>query len=514
MFKSKLLYFASLATLLSGLLEKRLFFKPGKVLGRLVAGGNAGSSPVTDCCAVQNRTPYGVRKMTPNSVILKFEEVAEQVAFPVMRIVGFAKARDLLQLFDAADLEANPRAAKAGPVTEEIMESILDTPDIFVFKTKGLLIGSSNCEKLQRNRYRLTFENTRIEGILDGGHNTLAIGTHILKHAVGSHIEKKVRRWADFKNMWDEHRDEVEELRMLKPDDEGYQKSALDFLVPLEILVPSDSEDEESLEAFNTSLLAICSARNNNVQLTPETKSNKKGFFEELRAGLPEEIQERVEWKTNAGGDIKARDLVALAWIPLSVLDLDGAPSVAPQSIYSNKGECVKLYDDLMSAENVSKATDGDYIRKIFNGGVISALKLAGELPELYDKIYRDLPQAWNANDGKFGKITYVKTAASMKTKPTAYFTGSEVKFSYPDGYIIPLVYGLRSLMVVNTNGTVQWTRDPYEFLDDHLTVIVSKFRLILDAFHFDPQKVGKHGGSYQLVLDAYKTELALYVKS
>jgi len=33
---------------------------------------------------------------------------------------------------------------------------------------------------------------------------------------------------------------------------------------------------------------------------------------------------------------------------------------------------------------------------------------------------------------------------------------------------------------------------------------------VILDAFRFDPQKVGKNEGSYQLVLDAYATELML----
>ena len=232
------------------------------------------------------------------------------------------------------------------------------------------------------------------------------------------------------------------------------------------------------------------------------------------RAALPKQIQERVEWKTNAGGDIKARDLVALAWIPLSVLELDGALYVAPQNIYGSTGECVKLFDDLMSNENVSQAADGGYTCKTLNEAVSNALKLACGILELYDKIYRNFPQAWNDNDGKFGKITYVKTAASMKTKPTAYFTGSEVKFSYPDGYIIPLVYGLRSLMAIKKNGIIQWTRDPNEFLDEHLRAIFGKFRLILDAFHFYPQKAGKHGGSYQLVLDAHKTELALYVKN
>jgi hypothetical protein len=451
--------------------------------------------------------------MNPTSVIVRFETVAEQVAHPVLRIIGFARARDLLQLFDSADLEANPRSAKAGTVTEDIMESIKDEPDTFVFKTKGILVGASNYEKLQRNRYRLTFENTRIEGILDGGHNTLAIGTHILMHALDPTVKKKIRRWADFKEIWDEARDEVEALKKLKEEDDGYEHEALDFLVPIEILVPSDVEDEDTMNEFNSSLLKICSARNNNVQLTQETKANKKGFFEDLRAALPSDIAKRVEWKTNDGGEIKVRDLIALAWIPLSVIEDPIVPAIPPQNIYRNKGECAKLYDEMLSDAAVSEATDGEYTRALHHKAIKSAIILSAELPELYDKIYMDFPLAYNENGSKFGKLAIVKMAGGH-SKPSSYFTDHAVQYSYPDGLIMPLVYGLRSLMTAKADGSVTWITDPVEFLDTHLATIVGKYIPILDAYRFDPQKVGKANGAYQLVLDAYTTELLKQDKS
>lgn len=452
--------------------------------------------------------------MNPTSVIVRFDTVAEQSAGPVLRIVGLARARELLQLIDAADLEANPRSAKAGPVTDDILDSIAETPDLFVFKTKGILVGASSYEKLQRNRFRLTFENTKIEGILDGGHNTLALGTHILMKALSDpSLKRKIRHWPAFKEWWDESREEIEALRKIKPDDDEYDEDALDFLVPIEVLVPSDLESDESMEAFNSSLLSICSARNNNVQLTVETKSNKKGFYEDLRAALPEDIASRVEWKTNDGGDIKARDLIALAWIPLSTLALDYIPTFPPQNIYRNKGECAKLFDELMSHEDVSEPTDGEYTRKVHNKDIRSALTLAGQLPTLYDKIYTDFPYAYNENSGKFGNISVVKMAANMRSQPATYFTDESVEYSYPDGLIMPLVYGLRALMAVKDDGRVVWSQDPHKFLDHHLSNIVRKYRVILDAYRFDPQKVGKNEGSYDLVLDAYRTELMLQVK-
>lgn len=450
--------------------------------------------------------------MNPSSVIIRFEKVAEQAAGSVQRIIGFARARELLQLFDAADLDANPRSAKAGQVTNDILDSIAETPETFVFKTKGILIGASSYERLQRNRYRLTFENTQIEGILDGGHNALAIGTHVLTCALGESIKRKVRTWPDFKDAWEESRHAVEAMRKLKPEDEGYDENSLDFLVPIEILVPSDLESDDAMDEFSNSLLEICSARNNNVQLTIETKANKKGFYEDLRLALPAGISNRVEWKTNDGGEVKVRDLIALTWIPLSKLELDAdlVPTIPPQNIYRNKGECAKLFDGLLSDDRVSRPTDGEYTRELHNEAVKSALRIGAEIPALYDKIYKDFPRAYNDCGGKFGRITVVKMANDMRTKPTTYFTREPVEYRYPDGLIMPLVYGLKALMDVDEDGSVEWIEDPYEFLDSHFVSIVKKYRVILEAFRFDPQKVAKNEGSYDLVLDAFDTEYKL----
>ncbi len=450
--------------------------------------------------------------MNPDRILVRFDQgqVAEQVEGPVRRIVGFVKARNMLNLFDAADLEANPRSAKAGPVTDAIIESIVETPDTFPFKTKGVLVGSSNYEKLERNRYELKFENLKIEGILDGGHNMLAIGTHILRQAT-SNAKLRPARWPDFKTAWEKNRDLVEALRKATPDPE---EGPLDFLVPLEILVPSDLDDPEVMDEFSSSLLDICAARNNNVELKLETKANQKGFYEEFRKFLQPFIANRVEWKTNDGGEIKVRDLIALAWIPLSVVDLpkdeDGRaiePPV-PQNIYRNKGECVKLFDRLMSSPEVSKQTGGEYRHELHNTQVGSALELAAQIPLLYDWIYKAFPDAYNDGTGRFGGVTVVKQAKDMRTKPLTHFTNQPVNYSYPDGLIMPLVYGLLSLIERGEDGRLKWKMEPQRFLEGCFPAIVKKYRVIMDAFRADPQKIGKNEGSYALVVDAYETEL------
>ena len=447
--------------------------------------------------------------MNPNQLVIRFELVDSQNHGAVTRLVGLARVRNLLPLFDAADLDANPRTAKVGSVTADIIDSIENTPELFPFKTKGILIAASNYKALERRRYDLVFENTKIEGILDGGHNTLAIGLYLLKQVMEDERKwKRIKTWSDFKAAWSEHRKTVAELKSKHPSGEG---GPLDVLIPIEVLVPANVDDDEALHHFSSSLLEIGAARNNNVELTLETKANKKGFYDELRKALPPDIAKRIEWKTNDGGEVKVRDVVALSWIPLSLIELPpSVGSLSPAAIYSHKGECTKAFDALMSDETVSKPTGGEYTHELHSVSVGSALAIAAQLPALYDQIYRQFPNAYNdGGAGRFGRLTSVKLAADMRTKPTSPYTKQTVAYSYPEGFIMPLVYGLKSLMRRRSDGNVEWVVDnPSKFIQDNLATIVRKYRVIIEAFAGDPQKIGKNEGSYSLAADAFETEL------
>lgn len=445
--------------------------------------------------------------MNPNELLIRFETVDRQTEGPVTRLVGFARARNILPLLDAADLEANPRTAKVGQITNDIRESIETSPELFPFKTKGILVASANCRELERRRYHMTFENPAIEGILDGGHNTLAIGLHILSVAgVEARELKKVKSWPEFKESWVANQDKVKELKASASSGEG---GPLDFLVPIEVLIPSDPDDDLRLEAFTSSLFEICAARNNNRQLADEAKANKKGLYDHLRTTVPTEIAKRVEWKSNDGGDVKIRDIVALAWVPLTIASLpSGVSKPRVVDIYSGKGKCSASFDALMEHPEVSKQLpDGTF--ELHNTVVGSALAIAGAMPKLYDLIYRDFPAAYNDGGKRFGGLSSVKLAKDMKIKPVSPFTKTPVQFSYPDGFIMPLVYGLSALMTADANGNVTWSvPNPEKFLDDTLTSVVRRYRAIIEAFSGDPQKIGKNEGAYTIAKDAFETEL------
>jgi len=444
--------------------------------------------------------------MNPKELIIRFECVDRQSEGPVTRLVGFVRARNLLPLLDAADLEANPRTAKIGPITADIIESIEKTPELFPFKTKGILVASANCRELERRRWHMTFENPDIEGILDGGHNTLAIGTHILAVAHGdAKAVKKIKAWPDFKAAWAEGQQQIAALKASVKSGEG---GPLDFLVPVEVLIPSDPEDQIAMDAFTSSLFEICAARNNNRQLADEAKANKKGFYDELRKHVPAEMANRIEWKSNDGGEVKVRDIVAFAWVPLSVVELpDGVTAPRPSDIYSAKGRCSSAFDSLMENSQVStKTADGRH--ELHNTVINSALAIGGQFPALVDRIYVQFPGAYNRAGGSFGLLGAVSTAKDLRTKPTAPFSKEQVIYKYPDGFIVPLVYGLKALLQVDDAGNLKWRIDPNEFLSNHFDEIVRKYKVLIQAYSGDPQKIGKNEGSYSLAYDAFETEL------
>lgn len=449
--------------------------------------------------------------MKSHTVILKFDEACRSDRYSLQRIEGTITADSMIRLVDVADLHANPREAKTGSVTDAITETLETSPDLFPFKSKGILLASANCRELERSRFELSFNDEDIEGVLDGGHNMLAIALFIIRQAVGEKEAKKalrsVRRWEEVSPVWTKYRGEIEEI-----------KKELEFVVPAEIIFPKDSA--EGRDAYESAILEIAQARNNNAQLTDETKANKAGYYDAIRDALDRPLVGEVEWKTNDGGRIKVRDLVALTWIPLSVLpDEMNLPEVStfnPVNIYRNKGYCVTAFNSLMQNDEVSQKTKGD-IRELTNPAVKSAIKIMRDIPELFDHIYTLFPEAYNDVSPGFGRISSVRIfepgkynsrekkylAAPSKTK----YYQKDVKFDFPEGFIAPIAWALRELMEYNGSEIV-WRVDPKKFLSTNLRKFMQVYHGFIAMANYDPQKVGKTNSTYQLACNDFKSRL------
>ena len=428
------------------------------------------------------------------SFILKFEKCDEQRHGAVCRVVGFVTAKSALALIDNAELSANPRSAKVGSVTSDIIRSLTENHDLFPFKTKGILVASTQFRILERQRYEITFNEPEIEGILDGGHNALAIGLHILS-TVGVSI-KGVKTWEQFTKVWRDNRQQVEA-----------NKELLEFFVPVELLIPADLGDADLRDQFSSSLVDICEARNNNVSLTDETQANKRGFYETLKEFLPSEIANNVEWRSNAGGRIKPREIVALSWITLSAANIPNGYRVNPNQIYRNKGHCVEVFSRMMEDKSVSNKDEATGTFELHHEGVRSALKALGQLPRVFDYIYENLPDQYNKAGGSFGKISAVKIYDASKTdnpngkylrfQPTTPFFEKPVTYTVPDGFIIPIIYALRRLLK-REGDIVSWSVDPIIWLQRNFGEVMKSYRLAVEMAQWDPQKVGKNISTYE----------------
>jgi hypothetical protein len=432
------------------------------------------------------------------SLTIKINQCSEQVVGPVRKFYGLLPPKSVVQLLDTDDLAANPRSAKKGSVTADIEDSLRTSVELFPAKSKGILLASSSYKVLDRDRYQLSFVEPETEGILDGGHNALAAGRHILREAGLSERDlNRVKDWDDFRKTWTENRNAIGEI-----------VDVLDFEMPVEVQVPADMRDEEIVETFRSSLLEIGAARNNNVQLSEETKANKKGFYDTFKEHLPASLAEAVEWKTNDGGRIKVRDIIALCWIGLSKFDLPDDIRVNPNQIYRNKGVCVAAFNKLLEHEEVSTPAEGGYVHKLHNKSVKSAIQIAGVFPELYDMLYQEIPNAYNKSGGSFGKISAVKLydpskAAEknpkyLRSMPSTPFYQKGADYTCPDGFIVPLLYGLRALLKVDKDGLLAWKTNPQAFLSKYLVDIMKNYRLVIEMAGWDPQKVGKNISAYE----------------
>ncbi|WEV73688.1 hypothetical protein OZX74_07230 [Bifidobacterium sp. ESL0798] len=474
-------------------------------------------------------------KYDDEGIVLRFEQSVHQTIGETSKFTGMVRAKYLIPVIDKLDLQANPRSSKEGRVTNAIQESIEDDVSLFPFKTKGILLAASDYEQLDRGRIRVFFDNANIEGILDGGHNTLAIGLLILERAVefaGKKLPRGQKTWSEFKILWTEHRDDIQKYQeAVRKNEDGSSANPevigdLSFYVPVELLVPADPDNDICVDDFRHNLLEICEARNNNVELTASAKAHQKGYFADLAKLLKEEnptVNSHVEWKTNDGGDVKVADIIALTWIVLRKLpqfqDSDDCPPFKdaegkvveaphPQQLYSGKGSCLSAFNRFMSSSDVTGGTN-DYTSELHNPVVYSAFQLAVQIPELYDYIYAQFPDLYNRANGSYGNIIAVKglNPTSATTKKYTPFSKQPVQTANPLGFIVPLVYGLTALVKVEPNKVV-WRHEPKSFLKENLPKIVSQYKEVFDPCGYDPQKVGKSAMSYSTAENAYKMAL------
>lgn len=396
----------------------------------------------------------------------------------INKIISSISPSSFIKLLKEADNKVNPRIASVNKITRGIHETLELSPELFWYKSKGILLATESCEILERNRVRVSLSNLDYEGIMDGGHNTFAIAIYLIEKL----FDIKIKKWDECKIFWNENYDEI-----ISRFEEN--KDSFNFSIPIEILMPN--EEDGSVNEFYDFISEICSARNNNVQLKETAKGNQVGYYDYLKEILDDKFD--VIWKTGDVGKIKAEDVISLSSLPLLFLKNKGLlpksiKSLNKISIYSQKSKCVDFFNSVISHKDISKEDKGKYILE--SELVKSALDLTEDILEFFDRMYIEFPNLYhNAIPGKFGRISAVNN--KKKGRVPFYTTSKQSDYQYSYGFFYPLVSGITSLMGYNeSENKIFWKFNPKNL--DLKRMDLTQYVSILKLVNFDPQKIGK----------------------
>ena len=438
---------------------------------------------------------------SPVEIEIRIQQHHTQHIDVVNRILGLVPISELLPIFANLDLFANPRDAKKSTITEAIQKTLTDEAQIFPLKSKGLLISGAKFVEKSNGRVSVWFEDLSKQGIIDGGHNSFAIGQFILNKSLEMSSEtyrSKAKNWTDFKKEFIKFKKQIDAYSL---SERGIRE--LSTLITIEILVPA-SQKPDDLQQFNFALEKIQSARNNNAQVSLSAIMNNEGLYSNLRKNLPNELDGRVAWRTNDGNLLKPEDIVSLSWIPLNALllklklnnefffDSSGKKiqPLNPPQIYSSKNSCVKHYKRF--SEGIA------FGNSVVELEMLDSLnKMSGEMPEIFDLLYRDFPKEFDVfSNRKFKSIDYVKAKNTASTQKKTPFYGYSTEYAFPEAYIYPIIYSLHKLIKVGK--TLEWIEDPRNFLKKNLAQILSEYNdAYLKPLKYEPQQVGKKKDVY-----------------
>lgn len=412
----------------------------------------------------------------------------------IQKISSSISPLSFAKLLQFADNKVNPRIATVNKITKSIHETLEKSPELFWYKSKGILVSTEDCQVLDRGRVRMTFDNEDFEGIMDGGHNTFAIAIFMVEKLFGV----KLKSWDECKDYWnDNYEDIISKIEKLDPP--------FQFSIPIEILAPNSSDG--AIEEFYDFISEICSARNNNVQLKETAKGNQVGYYDYLKDVFDKDPINHFDviWKTGESGKIKSEDVISLACIGLIFLSEQGQlpreiGTLSKVSVYSHKGKCVDFFNNLMENKAISFEENGKYILQ--SEAVKSVLEMTPWIMRLFDDLYIQFPDLYHeAAPGKFGRISSVNMKPSRAPFGT---TEDECSYQYSSGYIYPLICGLTSLMGFDEEtGRAFWLIEPEKLNLNELAL--TQYVELIKMANFDPQKVGKGAPFYNESVNVFE---------
>lgn len=287
-------------------------------------------------------------------------------------------------------------------VARKIRESLVNEPEQFFFKNRGLTIMADRVEfDNKTNEVAIEFSSPVFHGLLDGGHTFKVIREH-------------VRELTE---------DELKEVNAL---------------VRLEIIEGfADKED----------VIGIVEARNTSTQVKEQSIEELLGHYDQIKKVLADrpyaDSIAYKEYELNDEGAKKNLDikeiLSYLVCFDVGAFDGNKHPIIA----YSGKGAVIEHFKE-----------NADRMRRY--------IPLLPKILELRDHVYASLPDAYNSTGGKFGRLTDVSERKHPEKLP---FSEEKSRHKIPSAFIYPVLGAFRALIACKDD-SCHWKDDPIKFFE------------------------------------------------
>ncbi|MDD5165677.1 MAG: AIPR family protein [Candidatus Pacebacteria bacterium] len=345
-------------------------------------------------------------------------------------------------------LHINPREATASSgVSKKIQASLVEQPEAFVFRNRGLTIITEKVEfDTQENVAILEMHNPKIHGLLDGGHTY---------RVIRNEIENTVDGRDDLKNAY---------VRV------------------------------ELLEGFSdlNEVVDIVDARNRSAQVKEQSLEELRSHFETIKEVLKgQSYSDRIAYKEielledGSKKDIDIKDILSY----LVCFDAESfSDKKHPISAYSGKSSALRHYAD--NRELMTKYT-----------------VLLPKILQLVDTITREIPESYNFQGGRWGGLQGVITEKESKKKIELPFIGGKSQYQTPSGFIYPILAAFRSLVNVEKN-KASWKSDPIDLFEEVKPMLAEAIGEQAIEFR-NPTKLGKDSATWRLCYALVALEVA-----
>ncbi len=232
----------------------------------------------------------------------------------------------------------------------------------------------------------------------------------------------------------------------------------------------------------------VVEARNTSRQVASKSLLNLDGRFKPLKATLGPTLTKLISWKENEDAPIDVREVIAL----LTALDRTHYDDTRhPMVAYSGREACLKHFE--ASTECYAKL-----------------YPVARDILKLWQEIQATVPGQYNANEGgRFGRLKGCEPLRHERELPVL---GSSTEYSFPNGYLYPIVAAFRS-MLVETSGVYNWGKglDPCNLVRSGLAAKIFSGPIVnsIRDYH-NPNKTGKDTNVWAL---AYQLAENYYLK-